>query len=567
MISKHLSSAVELHKQGKFKKAAQTLKKVKSTEFEVLKLHMQINYDLTNFLLAASYGEQILKQKISIEQKKEIYFFVGICFSKALQKPKAIEFLEKSVALDSSVVNAGALFNLLCLYYQLEQLTKVEQLALKLLSWEKYFVKVTYLLAKCAAKTDNKAVLQKRAKSLSTYFSEFNEEMFGDVVGFLIATGLYTDAEKLIVDIEKLHKLDATSLRADLLFANKKYREVIDYLSEEKLMKVGGAKLYYKKAMTHDKLKRFDDAYLLFEQAAKEKKRETKNLPVKNYLPLLNKVTDKVTVKCTTDIYEALSEKTPKKLPDLVFVFGFPRSGTTLLDNILDTQEGALVLSEKGMMSHVIKAFSLFDKKYPQDLVNLSNGEIDVLRGIYFDAIEYKGYSIENRQVIVDKGPHHTEALPLIVKIFPQAKLIATIRHPLDVCLSCFQQDFEFNQHNAFLITMDDTVKRYNQVFNLLERYESEMNIEVKSIKYEDLVTDFDTVMLDLFSYIGLNPNDAYKNFHKHASTKYVTSASRGQTEQALYKTSTYRWKNYRNQLEPCIEPLSYFINKYGYKT
>lgn len=565
MSSLHYQTAIALYQQGKLLKAVAQLKKDKSDSFNVQKLNLQIHYDLKKYAMAVTIGKQLLQKKIAEIEKKEISFFVGICLSQLNKKSEAVSFLEHCVAIDNSINNASALYNLLCLYYQQDQLIKVEKLATKMLSWDQYFVKVTYILAQCAAKTDKKALLQKRAKELAKYSSQLSEEMFGEVTNFLTSTGLYSDSAQLIGELEQKGDFEATSLRAELMLAKKEYQEITDYLSKEKLSRLKLAKLYYIKGTALDKLQRYDEAFIEFEQAAKLQKAANTKLQAKGYLPLWNKLVDKSLAQDAK--WHQFASESNENFSNIAFIFGFPRSGTTLLDNILDTQKDVLVLSEKGAIYHVIEAFSQLNKKYPQDVIELTSTNLCFLRSIYFKSIQNKGYTISENGLIVDKGPHHTETVPLLVKLFPNAKLIASIRHPVDVCLSCFQQNFEFNQYNAFLVTMADVTKRYNQVFTLLERYKNELGVEVKSVKYEDLVTDFDEVMMDLFDYLGLEVDEAYKNFHQHAASKYVTSASRGQTDKALYKTSTFRWKNYKKQLTPYIEPLQYFIDKYGYKT
>lgn len=112
---------------------------------------------------------------------------------------------------------------------------------------------------------------------------------------------------------------------------------------------------------------------------------------------------------------------------------------------------------------------------------------------------------------------------------------------------------------------MEDIVNRYIDVFTLLERYENELSIQPHFIRYEDLVTDIKGEMTKVFEYMEVTPNDNYLSFHKHADDKFVTSASRGQTNQPLYTSSMYKWKNYDVHLAPYKEELRYFIEKFGY--
>jgi hypothetical protein len=223
-----------------------------------------------------------------------------------------------------------------------------------------------------------------------------------------------------------------------------------------------------------------------------------------------------------------------------------------------------LVLSETGNLTHLIETYKTF-KHYPLDIYKLNTEDKNLLRKSYFQHITEQGYGLPQSGIIVEKDPHSTEALPFIQQIFPAAKIIITLRHPLDVCISCFQIHFKSNIKNNQLMTMEDIVNRYINVFTLLGSYQNELSIQPYFIRYEDLVTDIKGEMTKVFNYMGVIPNDNYLLFHKHADNKFVNTASRGQTNQPLYKSSVYKWRNYDEQLAPYKDKLRYFIEKFGY--
>ena len=175
------------------------------------------------------------------------------------------------------------------------------------------------------------------------------------------------------------------------------------------------------------------------------------------------------------------------------------------------------------------------------------------------------GFELDFNKTLIDKGPHHTIDLIFIYLLFPNSKLILSVRHPMDVCVSCFEQDFEPTQRNQTLITLDDITERYRQVFSLLEKYEKVLDLDILELKYEELVLDFDTQMKNVFSFIHHTPTDGFGRFYEHASNKFVQSSSRGQTNKPLYNSSINGWLKYRTHVEQYIPQLKYFIDKYGY--
>lgn len=247
-----------------------------------------------------------------------------------------------------------------------------------------------------------------------------------------------------------------------------------------------------------------------------------------------------------------------------VFIIGFPRSGTTLVDQILDSHPSIQVLEEPPTVETVRAMLMKKDSQYPGIIANLSQEEIARLRRLYFETayqtIERKGGSL-----LIDKMPLNTVDVALIHRLFPDAKFILSLRHPCDVCLSCFMQSFDLNVGMTNFLTLQDTAILYAGVMRLWQRYESLLPLNILRIRYEDLVEDLEDSARELLEFLGLPWDDAVLNYDRHAAKRSINTPSYSQVTQKIYTRARYRWLRYEKYLNPVICRLQPFINEFGY--
>jgi hypothetical protein len=550
---------MKLYNEKQLPKAAKLLIKDKSPCKDSLKLLMMVEFNIGNHLKAILAAKKLLNKTVETIYVKDACNTIRICCQPIKDKRMELEYSEKSVRCDSSQDNAPAIYHLLLLYFREQMFVKVEELAKILLQWPVCRAAVTFILIELASKQGNKKLLIKRLEKASDYYDEFNLNQLGHITDFCIETELFQLADKTIKYMINKSDCNTTSLKIALLLAQRDTAGALQYWHQNKDLLEPHEAFYYEAKLALSQ-KSYSKEYLALTHAAEAKKegdiKDNKHNDQPNLIELFNTSVPKLAkvIPSGTDNYGRKN----------TFIMGFPRSGTTLLDNILDTQVDMLVLSETSIVTHLMKKFKTF-KHYPLDIYKLTKEEINQLGERYFQHIEEQGYHLPQSNIIVEKDPHLTEAIPFIKRIFPAAKIIIALRHPLDVCMSCFQTHFRSNYHNDQLVTMEDIVTRYIDVFTLLERYQNELLIQPHFIRYENLVTDIKGEMTKVFDYIEVTPNDDYLLFHKHASDKFVTTASRGQTNQPLYTSSMYKWKNYDDHLDPYKEKLRYFIEKFGY--
>jgi len=558
-LTTNLQKAIKLYNEKQLPKAVKLLTKDKSPCKDSLKLLMMAEFDTGNHVKAILAAKKLLNKTTENTYVKDACNTIRICSQYIKDKKLELEYTEKSVRCDQSENNAPAIYQLLLLNFKEQMFVKVEELAKILFQWPVCRTAVSFILIELASKQGNKELLIERLEKVPNYYDEFNLKQLGVIIEFFIYTQLFELADTTIKYIIDKFGCDASPLKIALLLAQKDILAAQQYWQQNKHLLEPFDSSYFeaKFALAQGDYNR---EYLALTSAAEGKKRfdlkDTKHENQPNLITLYNNSLPKLAKVCTTNSDNFGSKN--------IFILGFPRSGTTLLDNILDTQDDMLVLSEKLVLIHLIKTFKTF-KNYPLDIYKLNTVEMNLLRRRYFEHIEEQGYRLPQSNIIVEKDPHLTEALPFIKRIFPAAKIIISLRHPLDVCMSCFQSYFINNVYNSHLVTMEDIVNRYIDVFSLLERYQNELPIQPHFIRYEDLVTDIKGEMTKAFDFMDVTPNDNYLSFYQHADNKFVTSASRGQTNQPLYKSSIYKWRNYEEHLAPHREKLRYFIEKFGY--
>ncbi len=249
-----------------------------------------------------------------------------------------------------------------------------------------------------------------------------------------------------------------------------------------------------------------------------------------------------------------------------LFLMGFPRSGTTLLDQILNTHSHVQIVEEQETLTPVRTYLAEKYSDYPDCLAHIPEEEINVARTLYFDKLSK--FTIENGgSIVADKLPLYSIEAALIYRLFPEAKIIFSLRHPCDASLSCFMQAFDFNEGMASFYSINDTMNFYDKVMTLWRVYEQILPCGVHYVKYEDLVDDLEGVIAGVIDFIGLEWEDALMMYndagHKRA---YVKTPSYAQITEKVYSRARYRWLRYERHIgEAKDRYLNDHIRHFGY--
>jgi len=249
-----------------------------------------------------------------------------------------------------------------------------------------------------------------------------------------------------------------------------------------------------------------------------------------------------------------------------VFLLGFPRSGTTLLEQILDSHPALQTMEEKGTVSAMERAFAEIAQDRENALAELSQEEVLQLRKIYFEEVA-RHLVLRPGSLLVDKMPLNTVNVHLIWRVFPRAKFILAIRHPCDVCLSSFMQFFTTNEAMASFFTLESGALVYSEVMRTWMEAVRLLPLDYHRVRYEDLVTDFEIETRALLVFLGVGWDDSVLGHTEHAIKRgTINTASYHQVTQPIYQHAKFRWKRYAKQFEAVIPVLQPYIEYFGYE-
>lgn len=248
-----------------------------------------------------------------------------------------------------------------------------------------------------------------------------------------------------------------------------------------------------------------------------------------------------------------------------VFLIGFPRSGTTLLDQILDSHPRLRVLEEKAFLLPGLKRLADASRMYPALLEDAREDELSLLRADYSASIS-KALALRQGETAVDKLPLNLLYLPLIHALFPSARIILALRHPCDVVLSCFMQNFAENDEMSHFLDLDRATRFYERAVTLLQACRANLPLDLHAVRYEDVIDNLEGEARKMIAFLGLPWDDRVLNYREHARTRpFINTPSYHQVVKPLYTEARFRWRRYQAFLDPFLERLSPACKTLGY--
>lgn len=564
-IETNLNLARKYFKKKNFEKG--------SIYYEKIIKHLPNNFEANFYLgsLAAQQqnfkkAERLLETALAINPNSpEINNNLGLIYVNLNKTEKAINFFRKAIQLNENY--AVAYNNLGLAYTNLKNVEDAKNSYIKALQIDSKNILASYNLGNLFKRLNDDVTSENYFKQTlniaPNHLPSYNNlmDMYDKSNQTKKLEDIINKAENILGNNNKINLF-----KAKLLFKQKKYSQTIEILEKQNFESNELTSLQTKSeilAKSHDHLKNYEKAYKYFLSSNNLSGKENKYSADKNIF--IKSVEDRIKFFSSFKTNPWKSAEIKDKKKDPIFLIGFPRSGTTLLDTILRSHSSIEVLEEIPIISKLIENYEKNNIFNLNDFLKGDKEFIDQGRKFYF-LERSKFLRDKTKEIYIDKMPLNIIHVAEILKFFPNAKFILALRHPYDCVLSCFMQNFSLNNAMANFLNLEDTSKLYNLTMKLWSKYINIFSIKFHTIKYEDVIVNFDQTIRELLKFLNLDWSDKVLDFHKTASKRGIISTpSYNQVSQPIYKSSLNRWKNYEKNFTESKIYLDPWIKKFSY--
>lgn len=244
-----------------------------------------------------------------------------------------------------------------------------------------------------------------------------------------------------------------------------------------------------------------------------------------------------------------------------VFLLGYPRSGTTLVENVLASAPRVTALEERETLAGTDGVLVQNDGAMP-DLAALDPALRHRLRDDYWRRVAAMGAATAG--TFVDMNPLNGAKLPIIAALFPQARVLVMRRDPRDVVLSCYRINFTPSPAAWCFSDLEETARHYDALMTLTERARATLPLAFHEVRYDRLVTDFAPTVRAMADFIGLPWTDDFERFDRTAQARGVRTASATQVRRGLFD-GRGQWRRYADQLAPVLPILQPWVERFGF--
>lgn len=324
----------------------------------------------------------------------------------------------------------------------------------------------------------------------------------------------------------------------------------------------------FERGRLYDKMDRFDEAWVDFTEA----NRVVREVQGRKYG---EKAATALARNCKNFFTRQRLQLLPRagSLEDVaqpLFIVGFPRSGTTMLEQTLTAHPAICAGDELPFISDLTRISPRMLNSpltYPDALADLWMGDnqlaLDNMRDFYLKRTEQLGIVRQGARWFTDKMPLNETHLGFIHLLFPQSPIIHVRRHPLDVITSVYSNFLTHGFNCAF--DLKTVAQHYALIYDLVEHYKAQIDMRYMSIKYEDLVANQEENVRKILDFLGEPFDPRCLSFHEN--TRYARTASYAQVTEKLYDSSVYRFRHYAKFLEPIMPIMAPIIQELGYPT
>ena len=560
---------ISLQEQGKLEEAIEAYKKALAIENNYAKAYNNMGISLQ---LQSKLKEAIgaYKKAIAIQPDyAEAYNNMGISLQEQGKLEEAIEAYKKALAIENGYAEA---------YYNLGNAFKEQSKPEEAI--EAYKKAIT-IQPDYAEAYNNMAISLQEREKLEEAIEAYNKALaikpdYAEAwSNGAEALEKWNRLKELGLWLERAFEIlqpltsDISYMKAKLLWRNKDKEEAIRLISNidfEAIKPVHKQDYLNLKAKCDEALGNYDLAYACFERmnSLAKKSNDYLRLDPESYF---QSIKDQLATINSNSFKKPQNNITEQTDVVPVFLVGFPRSGTTLLDTILRSHSSIDVVEEQPLVSSA-KAF-VEKLGYSEIGQDLPQEVIDGARKAYITELDKHRKPTQNNSIFIDKLPLNLLQIPLIQQLYPRAKFILALRHPLDTILSCWMQNFKLNSAMANMVDLDRIVEFYCIAMETFKICRAKYNLSVHQIKYEDLLEDLRGETSALLKFLDLNWEDQMENYQKTALIRgRINTPSYSQVVQPIYKDAKYRWLNYEKhlrqyftQVEPWVDEFRYDIN------
>lgn len=327
---------------------------------------------------------------------------------------------------------------------------------------------------------------------------------------------------------------------------------------------------WYQLAALHDKAGHYDEAFealacakQIFDQAS---------APVQYDATRIARASGKTFLSLTAEHcrrWHSEGDEFKRLGGGLALLTSHPRSGTTLLEQVLDSHPGAISADELQVMSDLV--YLGLAQKAPlnasvvETLDRLPTPEIEALRQAYWAGMEGALREPIGERLLLDKNPELTMLLPLVARVFPDMRIVFALRDPRDVVVSCFMQQLPLNPVSVHYLTLEGTAKKYAATMRSWLKIRDLLKNPWIEVRYEDSVADLECQARRVLDFLGLPWDASVLKYHERAQKKHVHSPTYEAVTKPIYSSSIGRWRNYARQLEPFLGILQPYVEAFGY--
>jgi tetratricopeptide (TPR) repeat protein len=271
----------------------------------------------------------------------------------------------------------------------------------------------------------------------------------------------------------------------------------------------------------------------------------------------------------TIDAWRDESFPPDPRCSGIAHLLGFPRSGTTLLEQLLDAHPQLAASPER----------SVFSKhSFPAMCRSVEHGSLtlEALRSVppeclgtqrrrYLDYMEAMLGSPLGGRVHLDKNPNHTSLIVGLLRLFPESRFVFAVRDPRDVIVSAYLRFFPLTEFSASLLTWEGTCRQYGFEMNVWLSVRELIADSSLQVRYEDVVNDPHAECRRALKALGLPWDDAIAGYRERIQHKVVNSPSQADVRKPVHRGAIGRWKNYARYVEPLLDRLDRFCQEFGY--